>query len=611
MRRVEIISELRRTMYIEPFSIVAKLDMQNARLNNAVISPDGTKAACIANGNAVAVIDLDKNKVLYTVSVDSEDVSSISFSRDSSRFLAVCGNNGCAAVWNTADGSEVYRYTSELDREAMIANAAFWKGPDSILVQDYDRFYLISLPDGEKTHFYTIGDQQEGYNYDNNLLTMGLGKPIDKIITELSDNYTRSAMLVSQDGTKVVIGGRDGKTGTIVLNDKGERIALLDRLPGTVMEYYDLSEDGRYVVSRSLTGFLGLWETETGRMKFIHSLNTAFKEGVNAVTMTEAVISPDSSMMAYVTENTLVIEDLPKGKERVRIELEETEFPPRLSWSDDSRYVCFFNPSLYTVDARDGSVVLFRKGDVSNPFNNVLPVGDRMIFVTRGGGEAICYSLPAIASIRTDVDYDGGRTGYDPRYEKAEAWETPPQGEHHVPETFQSLLKMKDEPSDIYYSRDGRYAALLYPDGAIEVFRQEDSSKVYLLNNQYTAAPAAFGISGDTMCASDSKGRLLFQNLADGTMTVLNTGSPRTVFMFDSSGDLLMAASDDAADADVYAVKEAEKLFTVSGASALKAIGFSEDGEQAVAVTTDGQILTAELWRNETKLLAASRRLAP
>jgi hypothetical protein len=126
-------------------------------------------------------------------------------------------------------------------------------------------------------------------------------------------------MIVSKDGTRVVIGGRDGKTGTIVLNDKGERIALLDRLPGTIMEYYDLSEDNRYVACRSMTGFLGLWETETGRLKLIHSLSTAFKEGVNAVTMTETVISPDSSMMAYVTDNTLVIEDLPKGKERVRI----------------------------------------------------------------------------------------------------------------------------------------------------------------------------------------------------------------------------------------------------------------------------------------------------
>lgn len=611
MRREEIIAELRRTMYIEPFSIVAKLDMQNMRLNNAVVSPDRTRAACIANGNAVAVIDLDKNQVLYTVSVDSEDISSICFSRDGSRFLAICSGYGCAAVWNTEDGSEVYRYTSDRDQEAMIANAAFWEGADSILVQDYDKFWLVSLPDGGKTLFYTIGDQQDGYRYDSNLLTMGVGKPINEIITEIADNYTRSAMMVSKDGTRVVIGGRDGKTGTIVLNDKGERIALLDRLPGTIMEYYDFSEDNRYVACRSMTGFLGLWETETGRLKLIHSLSTAFKEGVNAVTMTETVISPDSSMMAYVTDNTLVIEDLPKGKERVRIELEETEFPPRLSWSDDSRYLCFFNPSLYTVDARDGRVVLFRKAEVTDPFNNVLPVGDRMIFVTRGGGEAGCYSLPAGSSIRQAEDYAGGRTGYDPRYGDAEAWETPPQGEHHVPETFQTLLEMKDEPSEPYYSPDGRYAALQYPDGVIEVFRQEDSDRVYLMNNQYSTAPVAFGITGDIMCASDDKGRLLFQDLTDGTMTVLNTGSPRTVFMFDPAGELLMAVADNATDADVYDVRNAEKLFTVSGTTVLKAIGFSEDGELAVAYTADGKYITAELWRDETKLLEAARRLAP
>ena len=68
MRREEIISQLRRTMYIEPFTVVSKLDLQNARLTNAAMAPDGRRAVCIANGSSVAVLDLEQSKVAFAVS---------------------------------------------------------------------------------------------------------------------------------------------------------------------------------------------------------------------------------------------------------------------------------------------------------------------------------------------------------------------------------------------------------------------------------------------------------------------------------------------------------------------------------------------------------------
>ena len=178
LRREEIISQLRTTMYIEPFSVVSRLDLQNARLNNAQVSPDGTKAICIANGNSVALINLETSKVVYAVSKSNEEIGRIGFSPDGSRFLALYDYYHYATVWNTEDGSEVCTLTAEPDQQGILVNALFWKGSDTLLVQEHDRFSLVSLTDGSKKPFYTIGEQQDGYDYTNNLYTFMAGKSL-------------------------------------------------------------------------------------------------------------------------------------------------------------------------------------------------------------------------------------------------------------------------------------------------------------------------------------------------------------------------------------------------------------------------------------------------
>ena len=50
------------------------MDLQNGRLNNAQISPDGKKAICIVNTNAVALFDLEAGKMAYAVSKGSGEI---------------------------------------------------------------------------------------------------------------------------------------------------------------------------------------------------------------------------------------------------------------------------------------------------------------------------------------------------------------------------------------------------------------------------------------------------------------------------------------------------------------------------------------------------------
>ncbi len=604
MRREEILSQLRRTMYIEPYTVVSRMDLQNGRLNNARVSPDGKKAICIVNSEAVALFDLEASKMAYAVSKGNGEITYIAFSPDGSRFVALCENHRCATVWNTEDGSEVYTYTSETNEAA---NALFWKGSDTLLVQDHDRLYLVSLPDGEKKLFYTIGDQQEGYDYGNTLYTfMGGNRPLDEIITDYADRYSLEPLIISKDGTKVLVTGLAGKTGTIILNDRGERISLLDRAPAVFADYYGMSPDGRYAACQfRMFGYVCIWETETGKLRHMKKLDRGMTNGASS-----PVFSPDSEKVAFLSEKSLYILDTAKGKELVRTEVEwEDPAPMILNWSDDGKYLTFFTPDLYIVDAESGEILLFLDANENLLYNNVVPAGSDFVFASQGGGEAILLSLPGIASVKVQENYEGGISGYDPRTEPEAPWEEEPLSGHRVAETFRAINKMDDYEPSLYYAPDGEYAALLYPDGAIEVFRKGEGQKAILLNTQFYNEPTAFGIFGDKMAAADSYGRIMFQDLKDSSMNILNTDGICRVFMFE--GDFLAAGRNNGTVVDVFDMKKGERLFSMQSAAGFSRIGFSEDGKYAVGLTEGNSAVTGELWQNENALLEAARRFAP
>ena len=604
MRREEIIGGLRRTMYIEPFSVVSRMDLQNGRLNNARISPDGKKAICIVNSKAVALFDLEAGEMAYAVSKGSGDIKHIAFSPDGSRFAALCDDYRCAAVWNTEDGSEVYTYTSEAGETA---NVLFWKGSDTLLVQDHDRLLLVSLPGGETEPFYTIGEQQEGYDTGNTMYTfMGGGRPLNEIITDYADRYSLTPLLLSKDGTKVLVTGLAGQTGTIILDDRGQRISLLDRAPAVFADYYGLSPDGRYAACQfRLFGYVCVWETETGKLKHMKKLDRGVTNGASS-----PVFSPDSEKMAFLSEKTLYILDAAKGKELARTEIEwEDPAPLILNWSDDGKYLTFFSPDLYIVDAETGEILLFLNAQDNLLYNNALPVGSDYVFATQGGGEAILLSLPGVASVAAQEDYEGGIKGYDPRVEPDAPWAEEPQGGHRVSETFRALNQMESYDPKLYYAPGGEYAALLYPDGAIEVFRKGDAQKAVLLNTQFYNEPTAFGIFGGRMAAADSYGRIMFQNLEDGSMNILDAEGVYRVFMFE--GSFLAAGRNNGTAVDVFDAEKGERLFSMQDPAGFVRIGFSEDGRYAVGLTEGNGAVTGELWQNESALLDAARRFAP
>ena len=152
-----------------------------------------------------------------------------------------------------------------------------------------------------------------------------------------------------------------------------------------------------------------------------------------------------------------------------------------------------------------------------------------------------------------------------------------------------------------YYSLNGEYAALLYQDGAIEVFREGDSSHVYILNTKCINFPNAFEIIGDHLVAAEYDGGIMFQNLTDKTINILNTDTVYSALKF--KGSLLMAIREDKKCIDVFDAERAEKLFSMQSAAPIQYFAFSKNGEEAVAVTENGKYIVANLWQDESDLL--------
>lgn len=123
-----------------------------------------------------------------------------------------------------------------------------------------------------------------------------------------------------------------------------------------------------------------------------------------------------------------------------------------------------------------------------------------------------------------------------------------------------------------------------------------------------------FGMVNDRLVASSSYGRLLFWDLENNkTLKVINTSTTYTGFAFNQSGDLMMGMRLNNYVIDVYNMKTAELLFSITYGKEFTGFGFSEDDKYAIGVTTMPDHLTntddtpcylvADLYTDETKLI--------
>ena len=608
MRREELLGVLRKALYIEPLTIVSSFNNQNMRVNDITVSPAGDRAIGIVNSNAVVMIDLNANEILYQVSVGNAMISDAFFSADGTRFLALCDMGRLVTVWNTADGSEAFAYISDADHQYHIANAFFWKDAHEILVQDMERFYLVS-EDGSRKLFYTMGEQMPEYRAGNNLLSRLTGRSLEEMFTFSTDDYTGTQVLPTADRSRILIAGARGDTAVIVLDDSGKRVSLFGVpadstcfMPGVFSENWSLSPDGRTAVCLSILGLIGGWDTDSGQLLILDALETSGGGKYSKIAFTS-----DSERMAYTVDDQLYVALARTGDLVLQATIDDTNIIPALAFTEDGNYLLMTNQSLFIVNARTWALELVENADFGNQYNNVVPLADSFL-ITRYDGTANFYSMPALASVRTEDSFDGKLCDPIPAWFPSVSL----RGEHRYTEVFLNTTgKVLDTTPQLTYSRDGKHATLSYADGVIELFDTEGDGSVRAMIGELSSQIAALAMTEKQLVAADQSARLLIYDLESRSVQrILNAETVYSGFAFDPEGKRLMALCGGLTRIDVYSLETYEKLFSLhASADAFTDMAFSADGACAVGRTSSGRYVVGDLWTEEGALLEQAKRL--
>ena len=599
MRRDELCAQLRRTVYTEPLAVLSNFDNQNIRLLNVISSPDGKRMVGISNSNAVAMIDPSKREIVWQASVNNEMITSVRYSPDGRRILAKCDMGRQVCVWSAADGTLEFTYTSKADTQYQIANAEFWRGSNTLLIQDMAQIFLVSL-DGTEKLLYTIGQQQDGYDPNDNLLTQSLGGPISDFLTLHTDDYASAGLAIAPNWSRILVSGRDGSTGVIVLDPDGKRICLLEGLPAILGDSYAFSPDGRLVTCLSEGfNFFATFDAQSGKMLYAYGLDGENHRSLHYI--------PGTGLLTFVTNSNVLVIDGATAELRWSYAMDDSMYIPDLYCSQDGKSLYVTEQDLYILDVQSGELIERRSASDAAPYNNVAFLKDSLFLSQNDGSARIC-ALEGAASVRTAETVSGQLCRpYEP------LTDTPAQlrGEHRLTEAFlntTALTAQELEPKT-YVSRDGGDYAIAYADGVLELFDAEGDGSVREMISQLGREVTALGMVDGMLAAADANGRLLLYDMrAHEVRRILNTGIRYTDFAFSEDGSLFMARRVDWKIVDVYSLADGEKLFTMRCTDYIRNYAFARDGSCAVANTVSGAVV-GELYADEDLLIQRARGL--
>ena len=611
LRRDEILTKLRRTMLISPFSTITAFDNQNERIQDIVPLPDGKKAVGVVNWDHVALIDFEQNRIDYRVSSGMSMVVQLGLSPDGSRFVANYGSH--ATVWNTADGSEVYTYHGKRNGDRDVANVFFWRDADTLLVQDWEQFYFVNITDGSERLFYTYGEQMDWYSPADNFYTYLDGRSLDEIFTAYTDDFLGINVTPAQDWSKIMIGGKGGETGTLLIDENGQLVCPLTYLPATFFEKNAVSPDGKVAIWLSWGGIGGMaviggWDTETQEILYLNP----FQQDTH-YSVSEIAFSPDSSRMAVVVNDVLFILDT-RTCDVIHYEtLESTNIVPSVTFSTDGKYIFLTDRDLFIFNAETFDLLVLEQGTEGAPYSEIIALEDA-IFACDNDGNVKIFCLPELASVSEADEAPGelveryypgilpdGVSEFQLQHEIIHGyWEQ----NNNLPESWLQPQKQ--------ISREGDRAAVFYPDGAVELFDPYGDGTVLNTIHQLTAPITAFGMVKNRLVASDYFGRMMFYDLEKNEIVrILNDGMAHTGFAYTEDGSMLMALRIGSVPAiDVYSMEDGELLFTIVGTSEIEEFAFTKDGKYAVGVMKNGEYVVADLLTEEATLIANARAFA-
>ena len=602
-RKDEILGSLRKAVYIEPFTKISGFGNQNIRILDAVATPDGKSVLGIVNNNSVARMDCSTGEIAYQVSVSNGQIVELLISPDGERFLAVCDNARSVSVWNVSDGSQVFTYTGKAGTEYQIANAFFLGDGSTLLIQDLDALYRVGT-DGSEQKIYTIGDYKGTYDPGNNLLTQLLGKSIGEVITVNNDDYVGTCVAVSPDGSRILVSGKDGSTGVVVISSSGEFLYEIADMPGVFSDTYSFSPDGKHIVCTSIYSYFGSWNAENGKGEFFYLLY----DYVALANFSNVAFSPDSSTLAFAADNYLYVLGT-DASFKFGGSLDDTNVTPSLVFSDDGKLLYLKSRDLLVIDVETARLIESFSAELSGSYNNTVPVlSGSALFVTKNDGSAFILSASGLSSVTTGKDFDG--TLAEDKKAPADAFAgITLNSEHKLSDAFKTTYPYANYAADLYFSPDGRYAVYSHADGFMEIFRKEDGGKAGSAFSEFQTRVSAVAFFGDTMAVSHESGKVMLCGLSDGsTLKVFNPGYEYADLVFSPTGEHFLGIRQSGGTVDVFSCADG-LLFSMPAGDVVSRAAFTEDGSRAVGMSASGYV-AGELFLDEDALISRAQMLA-
>ena len=375
-------------------------------------------------------------------------------------------------------------------------------------------------------------------------------------------------------------------------------------MPGTFADKWSLSPDGKTLCCLSYYHIIAGWDVDSGEMIFID-----YVEGESWDMPTNPVFSPDSSRMAYTFGPTLYVSDARTNEGILTANIDDTSFTPSISFTSDGKHLLMTNEAMFIINAETWAAELIESAEGTN-YNGIIPM-ENMVLCSRYDGVINFYSLPSLASIRTEARFTEALM--EPYLAQRSVDCVPLVGQHELSPTFKETNFYKDYPNQLYYSRDGSLAVLAYPDGTVELFETQGDGAVMDTIGQLYTYINALGISEDRLIAIDMDTRMMVYNLNTRSVEkIWKNETQYSSFTFNADGSLMMAMCEGKTRIDIFDLNDGCRLlFTMHAeADSFTEMAFSEDGAYAVGKTAAGTAVVGDLLADEAELIARLRAFA-
>ena len=566
VNEAEALSALAAASYAGDFDTAAVLQNKGMYMYGQVFSPDDRFIAALAGRTNAVCYSADTGEALWTVSLDGARLSSLEYSADGSKLLALSASDDRAWVLDAGSG-EVLAATDF----SLSGGAAFFSDDESVVLFNASEAVRWNPADG------TTADL---FDFDS------VDWPKFPQISAAGAPYYLTWLTQGGSGEFVV---GDLRTGELTLYQTGldhgmSACAFSPQLDAVavcqagVLNVVDLAT-GELRFSQTIlneSGFVPYW-LDNGLILFAESIYDALTGELRCDLGEDALDGADGSYYANFILDTLIV----PGEEYIILE-----------------------GAYYRTDTGE-KVCALPDGDLAFAVSHG---GDKLVTGNTGADFTVVYALGA------------GTQAYEPAYEgelvQVDNW-SPLMGSEN------GIITLKDDPAyensssylqqRMYVTPDGRFAVMVNKYSYIAIYDLQTGYEVAhrLYGQNMSIRDAAFTADSRLVALAGAVGMVtvydLINNVTVQSMTDDYGVQSLRGITFNANGDLLMVENHNGAQYLVYSVENGALLYRMHALYETTAFGFDSETGNAVVVYEDGSASIARIFSDKETLLQSAR----